>query len=1115
MRRSRFGLALGVTILTLWQMAFVAPIPVAADDPLPPGYVDCGNGFVCGGDGSVPGTGPIVVTGPEDRVVQGLYLNDSTFVSPVSAWAYLESEAKAYLAAVHQVPNDSRLTDWARDEIRAYVFARLLEIAQKPANDVANPPSMADCAAVTGTGQRACQDKIAYHTLKVLSQRAKIRAAQNAVNEYNRWLNDPCSYAWPAPLTGAPPYHGRTDVIAYCTNPNIGLFTGAIPPSTEEFTAVGGAMEFASLADADALRVTTDWNAAGGFLGGLGGAAVAAAIAAAIVATVPAVSSLFVTGGALVIFPFAAYGSAAAAAGGAAAGVGAFTAVLGIASAVFIAVVGVVLAGIAIWQQVELSKIIVNLQDSLTDATDNAPDMAGLASSDDGVGFLGALFTRETLPDYDGYPYRVTGTPAHAATDPDFVNVAHDVLGTMTTDSNATAITPKDWDANAHSAYITDGWWSDQKGLATPVYATRIKYVDWSGQNRYAGVAGSTFIHTKPDGSDSSVSPTINYLDAAGVKRTATLHRNEPPVVAPTVSGTFREGQPLTFNANASDPEGGNVSVTWRIEDPRGQLVDFVINGESTLQKCYTNPLNQGAVPGQLFFGCPWPTATGQQTQYTYVDNGLWHVNVVATDDHNISRNQVFEVSIANANPVVSLTDWAPPTLDEGGQVTLDGSVTDAGDDPIRVTVDWGDGTDSQYFPCDWTAQITIVDQVAVLPPNFCMGTDLDGQLRVKGAADPTDFTFQHTYTDDPPSGDAWPIAVSTYDDDGGSSTVTTSATVTNVDPTLVLAGGYLSPPGPLGLPCFWCDTRYGDTHYAVPVSGLFDDPGADDFTLTVDWGDGTSDEYAYPCADADPCPFQTESLNFLWPAETGRTFFKPTHVYQHAGTYAIDVGIDDGDGGANSGSASTVITAAADDVNPTITIATPFQGAAYAQGQRINAAYACDDETALASCSGSVANGSPIDTSTPGAHAFSVDATDATGNTAHASVLYHVLYQLTFWDDLVTAPAVNERTAGTKFRVRFSLNGRQGGNVMRGLARHASANCATGERQARWSTSTISKLGYSARKDMYYFVWKTQPGWAGKCQSVLIRLRDGTQRTLAFHFAPPPGASSADLRRR
>jgi hypothetical protein len=80
--------------------------------------------------------------------------------------------------------------------------------------------------------------------------------------------------------------------------------------------------------------------------------------------------------------------------------------------------------------------------------------------------------------------------------------------------------------------------------------------------------------------------------------------------------------------------------------------------------------------------------------------------------------------------------------------------------------------------------------------------------------------------------------------------------------------------------------------------------------------------------------------------------------------------------------------------VPPTIEIVAPANGATYTQGQTVNAAYSCEppEGTTVSACEGPVASGAAIDTATPGAHGFLVEAEDADGATATEEVTYNVV---------------------------------------------------------------------------------------------------------------------------
>ncbi len=79
------------------------------------------------------------------------------------------------------------------------------------------------------------------------------------------------------------------------------------------------------------------------------------------------------------------------------------------------------------------------------------------------------------------------------------------------------------------------------------------------------------------------------------------------------------------------------------------------------------------------------------------------------------------------------------------------------------------------------------------------------------------------------------------------------------------------------------------------------------------------------------------------------------------------------------------------DTTPPDISITAPLDGSSFAVNQVVPAQYACTDSSGVQACTGTVAAGSPIDTSTPGAHSFSVTATDTLGNSVTRGVEYTV----------------------------------------------------------------------------------------------------------------------------
>jgi sugar lactone lactonase YvrE len=78
------------------------------------------------------------------------------------------------------------------------------------------------------------------------------------------------------------------------------------------------------------------------------------------------------------------------------------------------------------------------------------------------------------------------------------------------------------------------------------------------------------------------------------------------------------------------------------------------------------------------------------------------------------------------------------------------------------------------------------------------------------------------------------------------------------------------------------------------------------------------------------------------------------------------------------------------DRTPPTVTISMPANGATYSLLADLRAQYACtDDISGVATCTGSVPNGVRVDTSSPGSHTFTVNASDAAGNSTSVTSCY------------------------------------------------------------------------------------------------------------------------------
>jgi hypothetical protein len=98
-----------------------------------------------------------------------------------------------------------------------------------------------------------------------------------------------------------------------------------------------------------------------------------------------------------------------------------------------------------------------------------------------------------------------------------------------------------------------------------------------------------------------------------------------------------------------------------------------------------------------------------------------------------------------------------------------------------------------------------------------------------------------------------------------------------------------------------------------------------------------------------------------------------------------------------------------ADVTAPSITITGPAEGATYTLNQAATAGYSCADEaggSGLATCTGTVASGAALGTSTAGLHTFTVNASDNAGNPSSATRNYTVLADTTAPTISIVSPA-------------------------------------------------------------------------------------------------------------
>ena len=268
---------------------------------------------------------------------------------------------------------------------------------------------------------------------------------------------------------------------------------------------------------------------------------------------------------------------------------------------------------------------------------------------------------------------------------------------------------------------------------------------------------------------------------------------NNQPVVSAGGDQTINEGATFAQNGSFTDPDADTWTAT----------VDY----------------GDGSGPQVLAL----TPAKGFSLSHVYTDNGVFTVTVTVTDNHGSSGTDNVVVTVNNIAPVV--TAGADETIDEGSTFSRAGSFTDPGADTWTATVNYGDGSG--------------VQTLALTPAKT--------------------FALAHTYTDN----GTYTVTVTVTDDDGAPGSDQVTVTVNNVPP-VVSAG---------------VDATI-DEGTTFTRAGSFTDPGADTWTATVDYGDGSG---VQPLA--------------LTPAKT----FSLSHLYQDNGTFTITVTVSDDDGGVDT----------------------------------------------------------------------------------------------------------------------------------------------------------------------------------------------------------------------
>ena len=254
-----------------------------------------------------------------------------------------------------------------------------------------------------------------------------------------------------------------------------------------------------------------------------------------------------------------------------------------------------------------------------------------------------------------------------------------------------------------------------------------------------------------------------------------------------------------------------------------------------------------------------------------------------------------------------------------------------------------------------------------------------------------------------------------------------------------------------------------------------------------------------------DGSAFASETSVYADAAGTGEwTYAFPTSQFPADGDYVVRSRTVDN--GGNVQVEPTSIRFTLDRTGPAITIVRPADGASYILKATETAEYGCSDAIAgVDTCVGTVADGASFDTSSIGTKSFTVNASDAVGNTSSATVSYSVIWDFSGFVDPIRSTGLNAVQAAAAVPVKFRLAGHQGFAILAtGSPTSQQINCTTGAligSAQPTKTAGNSPLQYDPATDEYTYVWLTTKSWQNTCRQLRVALADGTAYTANFRF--------------
>ncbi|HEY6854066.1 MAG TPA: PKD domain-containing protein [Gemmatimonadales bacterium] len=411
-------------------------------------------------------------------------------------------------------------------------------------------------------------------------------------------------------------------------------------------------------------------------------------------------------------------------------------------------------------------------------------------------------------------------------------------------------------------------------------WTATVDYGDGSGAQPLALVGKNfslshVYSHVGPGPFTVTVTVQDDDGGTGSASATVAVKVNRAPVANAGASVTGSEGAAVHFDGSASsDPDGDALTYAWTFGDGS--------------------------------------TGSGINPSHVYADNGTYTVTLTVSDGA-LSGSAVTTATIANVAPVV--TPIPDAALVGGEHYVASGSFSDPGADTWTATVDYGDGSGAQplalsgnAFQLDhayraggtFTVVVSVIDDdggagtssahvtmVLNRAPIANAGSVVFGvegsavQFDGSASSDPDGDALTYAWTFGDGSSGSGPTPSHVYADnavytvtlvvsDGSlTASATTTASIANVTPAVSAFAG--------------ASLMLGDAYAA---SGSFSDPGADSWSATVDYGDGSG---------AQPLVLAGAS-------------FSLGHTYTAPGTFTVTVAVRDDDGGVGTAQATVAV---------------------------------------------------------------------------------------------------------------------------------------------------------------------------------------------------------------